>query len=121
MAIPDDHEIRHFLHEQVELWNAGKREEQTALYRRYASEGLTIEYVGQPIGDGWATFNHMWDTFGGKVRVDVALMLVNGVEGACHHLNVRLASGLVNPSIETYRFEEGRLHVRYFYVPQPLQ
>jgi hypothetical protein len=121
MAVPTQDEIRHFLHEQIELWNAGKREEQTALYRRFAADELVIEYIGQPVGDGWQTFNHMWDTFGGKVRVEVELMLVNGSEGACHHRNVRLASGVANPSIETYRFEEGRLFVRYFYVPTPVQ
>jgi len=48
-------------------------------------------------------------------------LLVNGSEGACHHRNFRLASGVVNPSIETYRFEEGRLFIRYFYVPTPVQ
>lgn len=121
MAIPDADEIRRFLHAQIELWNDGKREEQTALYRRYAADGLVIEYIGQPVGDGWATFDHMWDAYGGKVRVEVAQMLVNGNEAACHHLNIRKASGLANPSIETYRFEEGRLFVRYFYVPAPVE
>ncbi len=121
MSIPDADEIRHFLHEQIEMWNEGRREDHAALYRRYATDGLVIEYVGQPVGDGWATFNHMWDAYGGKIRIEIVQALVNGREAACHHLNIRNASGLSNPSIETYRFEDGRLFIRYFYVPAPVE
>lgn len=121
MPIPDPDEIRAFLHDQLELWNAGDRQAHAALYRRYAERELVIEYVGQPVGDGWATFDHMWDNFGGKIRVEAALMLVNGNEGACHHLNIRRGSGLTNPTIETYRFEDGGLYIRYFYAPQPVE
>lgn len=118
MAVPDADEIRRFLHEQLDLWNAGQREEHRSLYRRYAPEELVIEYIGQPVGDGWRTFEQMWDAYGGRVRVEAVEMLVNGNEAACHHLNVRLASGIARPSIETYRFEDRRLLVRYFYIPE---
>jgi hypothetical protein len=115
MAIPSENEIRSFLSQQLEYWNAGKRPEMTALYRKYAAEQLIIEYVGQPIGDGWKTYDHMWDTYNGHVRTDTVQVLVNGNEGACHFNNVRVATGLGNPSIEIYRFDERRLHIRYFH------
>jgi hypothetical protein len=114
MPVPNEDEINDFLHRQLELWNEGKREEQTALYKRYAPKLLTVEYVGSPIGDGWATFEHMWDTYGGKIRVEADLLLVKGCEGACYHRNIRVATGLANPTIELYRFGDGELHVRYF-------
>jgi hypothetical protein len=115
MTIPSQGEIYDFLKQQVALWNAGEREAMTALYRQYAPDGLVIEYVGEPIGDGWQTFEHMWDAYSGKVRSEVIEMLVNGNEGACFLRNLRPASGVANPSIEIYRFEEGRLHIRYFH------
>jgi hypothetical protein len=115
MATPNESEIRDFLTRQVALWNSGNRKEMTDLYRKYARDQLVIEYVGQPIGDGWKTYEHMWDAYGGSVKTDVVEILVNGNEGACSMRNVRVASGLANPSIEIYRFEEGRLHIRYFH------
>jgi ketosteroid isomerase-like protein len=115
MAIPTEKEIKLFLTRQLEYWNARQREEMTALYRKYAQDQLVIEYVGQPIGDGWETYNHMWDTYNGKVRTDVVQVLVNGNEGACHFNNVRVATGSGNPSIEIYRFDDRRLHIRYFH------
>jgi hypothetical protein len=115
MAHIKETEIREFLAQQIEYWNSRQRAAMTALYKKYATNQLIIEYVGQPIGDGWKTYEHMWDTYGGTVRTDVIQVLVNGSEAACHYNNVRLATGLGNPSIETYRFEDGRLHIRYFH------
>jgi hypothetical protein len=115
MAIPDEREIQSFLTQHLQYWNAGQRTEMNALYRRYAQDQLIIEYVGQPTGDGWKTYEHMWDTYGGKVRTDAILVLVNGNEAACHYNNVRVATGIGNASIEVYRFEERRLHIRYFH------
>jgi len=117
MTIPSERDIEEFLRKHIEYWNAGKRPEMTALYRKYAEDQLVIEYVGHPIGDGWETYNHMWDTYGGKVINDVIEVLVNGNEAACYYRNVRLATGLANPSIEIYRFENRRLHIRYFHRP----
>ncbi len=115
MAIPDEREIAAFLTKQLEYWNGKQRKEMTALYRKYAEEKLIIEYVGEPIGDGWMTFDHMWESYNGIVRTDVVQILVNGNEGACHFNNVRVATGIGNPSIEIYKFEEKRLHIRYFH------
>lgn len=115
MAVPTETEIMAFLTEQLALWNAGEREAMTALYRRHAPDGLVIEYVGHPIGDGWAAYNHMWDNHGGKVTAEAQEILVNGNEGACFVRNTRVATGRFNPSIETYRFGDGTLQVRYFH------
>lgn len=117
MAIPDEREIREFMTQQVALWNAGDREAMTQMYRRYAPRELVIEYIGQPIGDGWATYDHMWDAYAGRVRLEIVELLVNGQEAAAFHQNIRVESGLSNPSIETYRFEEGRMVIRYFSRP----
>ena len=116
MSNPSEAEIRAFITGQVAFWNAGERDSMTALYERHAPSGLVIEYVGQPLGDGWATYNHMWDTYAGQVVVEVLEILVNGNEAACSIRNVRTATGLYNPSIETYRFEDGMLHIRYFHA-----
>ena len=120
MPRPTEQEINMFLREHLRFWNAGDRESFTALYRKYAPKMLTIEYVGMPMGDGWATFDHMWDTYNGKVRVDIDTILVNGNEGACHYQNVIVDSGKSNPSLELYRFEDGELHVRYFHQTEAL-
>jgi hypothetical protein len=115
MPIPSEREIRTFLNEHIRLWNACDRDGFTALYEKYAPNGLIIEYVGVPIGDGWAAFNHMWDTYNGKVRVDIDTILVNGNEGACHYDNVDKATEQGSPSLEVYRFGDGKMHIRYFH------
>ena len=120
MPVPSEKEINFFLNEHLRLWNGGDRDGFTALYKKYASNKLTIEYVGIPIGDGWAAFNHMWDTYNGKVRVDIVTILVNGNEGACHYENVIKETGQSNPSLELYRFTDGELYVRYFHQSESL-
>jgi hypothetical protein len=115
MSTYDAEQIRAFLIANIELWNAKDRGGHTDLYRAAAPNGLIIEYVGQPIGDGWATFNHMWDTYNGLFHVDIGEIFVNGNEGACLYHNVLVADGKSNPTIEIYRFDQGKLHVRYFH------
>jgi hypothetical protein len=120
MPVPSEKEIETFLNEHIRLWNACDREGFAALYRKYAPDKLIIEYVGIPIGDGWAAFNHMWDTYNGKVRVEIDTILVNGYEGACHYENVIKESGQSKPSLELYRFGEGELHIRYFHQSEAI-
>jgi hypothetical protein len=112
---PTPAEIDGFLRKQLEFWNASDRAGMEALYRRYAPNGLIIEYVGLPVGDGWEAFAHLWDNYGGHVRTDIKEILVNGVEGACYFHNVHRASGRVSPSLEIYNFGGGKLHIRYFH------
>lgn len=110
-------QIEYFVRKQVELWNALDRPGMTALYRDHAPNGLTIEYVGSPVGEGWKTFDDMWDNYGtGDIRTDIMEVMINGSEAACYFHNVRIASGSYNPSIEIYKFERGNLHIRYFHL-----
>ena len=116
MHVPNMAEtIRSFILQQTEYWNAGNREAFIDLYRSVAPKGLKIEYIGQPIGDGWQALNHMWETYNGLVEVEIGDILVNGNEGACYFRNVLAADGTANSTIEIYRFENDTLHVRYFY------
>lgn len=85
-----------------------------ALYRAMASESLEIEYVGLPRQDGWMVIEEMWDKHNGHFELGVVTTLYNGNEAAVHHHNKIIATGTVIESIETYRFEPGRLSVRYF-------
>lgn len=109
-------EMEYFVRKQLELWNALDRAGMTAMYRQHAPNGLIIEYVGHPIGDGWDTFNHMWDNYGtGEIRTEIKEIIANGNEVACYFHNVRIASGKYNPSIEIYKMQKGVLHIRYFH------
>jgi hypothetical protein len=110
--------IEDFLHGQVACWNAGDKEGFFAHYRRAASAGLDIEYVGQPRRDPWQVLEAMWTQQNPRIRIEVVACIVNGDEAACHHRNL-LREGIGGiETMETYRFTEGRLYVRYF-VAQP--
>lgn len=114
MSSPSQEQILHFLHGQVDAWNAGDRERFFALYREAAPKSLSIEYVGQPPRDGWPVLEQMWAAQNDKVAIEVAATLVNGHEAACHHLNRVKATGAAIKTIELYGFGEGGLSVRYF-------
>jgi hypothetical protein len=110
----DKQAIEDFLHGQVDCWNRGDREGFFAHYRRVAPDGLSIEYVGQPILGSWALLEGMWTQQQPRVRVQVRQCIVSGNEAACHHLNAyREQEGGVE-TIELYRFEAGTLSIRYF-------
>jgi hypothetical protein len=118
MNQPSAAAISAFLVEQYALWNQGKRAELIALFRELAPKGLTIEYVGTPVQDGWKAMDDIWDQHGGHVTIEVVQILVNGNEAAVHALNHHVEKdGRINtrPSIEIYRFAEGTLQIRYFY------
>ncbi|MEH6482978.1 MULTISPECIES: nuclear transport factor 2 family protein [Pseudomonas] len=110
----DKHVIEEFLHGQVECWNNGDKEGFFAHYRQVAPNGLSIEYVGKPQHDAWLTLEGMWAQQQPKIRIDVRQCIVNANEAACQHLNAfREQDGGID-TIETYRFEDGKLFVRYF-------
>lgn len=118
MKAPDGDGIRSFILQRVEQWNAGDKNAFTELYRSFAPNGLRIEYVGEPVREGWATLEDMWDTYNSLVEVELGEVLVNGNEGACYIRNILVEDGMVTPSIEIYRFENGVLHVRCFHRPR---
>lgn len=115
--MPSENEIADFLRLQYRLWNEQRRDELTAAFKAIVPNKLIIEYVGSDPVDGWQALDAMWDQYGGKMRTDIVELIVNGNEAAVHIRNVPLPeqAGASIPSIETYRFDEGSLHVRYFH------
>jgi hypothetical protein len=112
--VPDPGYIETFLIAQTAHWNTGDKQAFFAEYRRVAPDGLTIEYVGRPTQDGWAVLDQMWDQQRAKIRVEPVTKIVNANEAACHIRNVIVGTERAIETIELYRFDAGRLYVRYF-------
>ncbi len=116
-----DADLEAMIRSNYTLWNEGKADELAALFAATGPNGYTIEYVGSPPQDGAAAMAEMWATFGGKCTTEAREVLVNGNEGAAYVLNhLQTDAGtVVLPSLETYKVEGGRLHIRYFHrVPE---
>lgn len=107
-------DIQEFLHGQVDCWNAGDRKSFLHHYRRMSPNGLSIAYAGQPERDPWITLEGMWAQQNSSVRIEVVTAIINGNEAACHHRNCVLDGSRTIDTIELYRFDEGRLDIRYF-------
>jgi hypothetical protein len=119
MATRDSQTIRSFLHQQVELWNAGKKDEMFALYHQIVPGRMTIEYVGIPPLEGWAALEDMWQRFAGKVFIEPKEVMVTGQEAACYHHNTTIGAGTPpRPSIELYKFDGDDVSIRYFHAAQ---
>lgn len=110
----DSTQIIAFLHEQVRAWNAGDKAAFFAAYRAAAPQGLRIEYVGKPEADGWPILENMWEQQAAKFEVEEGLMVPCGQEVACHNRNKVRGTTMVIETVEIYRFEAGRLTIRYF-------
>jgi hypothetical protein len=106
--------IEQFIHAQVRAWNTGDREAFFAAYRAAAPNGLLIEYVGRPASDGWPVLEGMWLQQSAKIEIEEVVAIVNGQEAACHNRNKIRGTTRAIDTIELYRFDHGRLHVRYF-------
>ena len=114
----DKEAIEHFLHSQVQAWNAGDKAGFIGAYRQAAPRGLTIEYVGKPATDGWPVLEGMWSQQSAKIEIEEVVAIVNGSEVACHNRNKVRGTAMAIETIELYRFDDGHLTVRYF-VKQP--
>lgn len=115
---PDGAALRDFIFTQVELWNAGKRTEFLDLYRRTATAGLTLEYVGQQqlAGDAaWQGLAHMWDSYNPQVRLQLVQCFAHGQDAACQFRNLWSATRRHSDGIEVYRLRDGALHARFFH------
>jgi hypothetical protein len=106
--------IERFLHAQAKAWNEADQEAFLAAYRAVAPAGLQIEYVGQPAGEGWAILEAMWVQQSAKIQIEEVALIVNGNEAACHNRNWIRGSQNWIETIELYRFDSGRLQVRFF-------
>ena len=114
MTTVDQATIERFMQGQVACWNGHDKAGFMALYREVAAQSLEIEYVGRPLQDGWFVIEEMWDKHNQQFELGVVTTLYNGNEAAVHHHNKIRGSDVIIESIETYRFEPGRLFVRYF-------
>ena len=110
--------IERFMHGQVAAWNAQDKPAFMALYREFAPLQLQIHYAGrEPQADGWLVIEEMWDKHNAQFRLQVVTTIINGCEAAVHHHNCIIGSDVVLESLETYRFEPGRLSVVYHLKP----
>ncbi len=110
--------IEHFTHGQVAAWNARDKATFMGLYRKVASDGLDVEYVGQSKQrDGWFVIEEMWDKHNGQIQLEVVTTIINGNVAAVHHHNCIAGTDQIIESIETYTFAPGRLAIRYFLKP----
>lgn len=119
MTIVNEASVKHFMHTQVECWNAGDKEGFFGAYRELAPKDLRIEYVGGPAGDGWPILEGMWDQQQPKITIEEVALIVTGNEAAAHNRNRVNGTEMVIETIEQYRFEsDGSVAVRYF-IQQP--
>ncbi|MCD1606444.1 MULTISPECIES: hypothetical protein [Stutzerimonas stutzeri subgroup] len=107
-------DLENFLHAQVTHWNAGDKEAFLDCYRKIATRGLSIEYVGYPSQDPWVALNQMWDQQRDKIRIEIKLAIVSGLEAACHHQNNRVSGEPPSHTLELYKLKDGFLSARYF-------
>jgi hypothetical protein len=107
-------QIEHFLHGQIEAWNAHDKAAFFGLYKAMSPHGLTIDYVGQPPREAWEILETMWAQQNDKITIEVAKTIINGTEAACHHLNKVNGADFAIETIELYAFGDGVLSVRYF-------
>lgn len=108
-------DIENFITSQYQLWSENRVDEMMALFRTIAPNGFTIQYVGEPAIEGEKAMADMIASYAGKIRTELVRLLINGNEAAAVINNIRNESGEVKPSIETYRFENGRMHARYYH------
>ena len=107
-------QIEHFLHGQLEAWNARDKEKFFAHYKAVSPKGLSIDYVGEPPRDPWDILEVMWTEQNHKIDVEAKKVIINGTEAACFHFNHVIGAGFAIETIEIYSFGEGTLSVRYF-------
>ena len=106
--------VEHFLHAQVKAWNDGDKGAFFGAYSAVAPSGLQIEYVGRPAADGWPILEAMWVQQSAKIQIEEVVAIINGNEAACHNRNRVRGTASAIETIELYRFDSGRLQVRYF-------
>ncbi|ALR22017.1 MULTISPECIES: nuclear transport factor 2 family protein [Sphingobium] len=108
-------DIENFITNQYRLWSENRIDEMMDLFRAIAPNGFTIQYVGAPEVEGEKAMADMIAEYAGKIRTDLVRLLINGNEAATVVDNIRNDTEQVIPSIETYRFENGKMYVRYFH------
>ena len=83
---------------------------------------ILLQSLPRYLADGWFVIEEMYDKHNAQIKLEVVATVFNGSEAAAHHRNCIVGTDLVIESIETYRFDAGRLWVRYFLkAPAPSQ
>lgn len=112
-AVPPE-TIERFMRDQVVHWNGHDKAAFMALYREIAPLSLEITYAGRSDqADGWLVIEEMYDKHNAQFRLEVVSTIYGGNEAAVHHHNCIVGTDAIIESIETYRFEPGRLWVCY--------
>jgi len=114
----EEQALRAFLFQQVSHWNAGRKDDFLALYRRTATAGLTLEYVAKQTLTGeaaWAGLEAMWTAYNPLVQLQLVECIVNGHDAACYFRNLRGATQQLSTGIEVYHLHDGALHARFFH------
>lgn len=106
--------IEQFLHAQAKAWNDGDKGAFFGAYSSVAPNGMQIEYVGRPAADGWPVLEAMWGQQNAKIQIEEVVAIVNANEAACHNRNWFRGTQNWIETIELYRFDSGRLQVRFF-------
>jgi 3-phenylpropionate/cinnamic acid dioxygenase small subunit len=106
--------IEQFLHAQAKAWNEADKDAFFGAFRAVAPGGLQIEYVGRPATDGWPVLEAMWALQNVKIQIEEVVAIVNGNEAACHNRNWVRGTDHRIETIELYRFDSGRLQLRFF-------
>jgi hypothetical protein len=115
MIAPSHEDINKFLVEQYRSWNENRFDDMMACFRKIAPNGWTIEYVGQAPIEGEIAMAEMISLYGGKAPTKPITILINGNEAAACVDNSVMDSNASVMSIETYKFADGRMAVRYFH------
>ncbi|MBQ1765360.1 MAG: nuclear transport factor 2 family protein [Aquincola sp.] len=118
MNTPDTATIRRFIVRQSDCWNSGRHADFLALYREFAANSLTIEYVGKSTltGDAaWAGLQSMWDGYARMVKIQPVEIIVNGTSAACYYRNLWTDKAEHSTGIEVYEFGEGTVKLRVFH------
>jgi hypothetical protein len=107
-------QLEHFVHAQVERWNAGDQQGFLDCYRGISPNGMVVDIVGAPEMDAEAALAAMWSTQP-DIRIEIVCAAVIGDEAVTHHRNYRISSGeLSSDTLETYELNDGKLTARYF-------
>ena len=118
MTTIDMGNIQRFMHGQVAAWNAHDKPTFMALYREFAPLQLQFHDAGRAQQtDGWLVIEAIWDKHNTQFWLQVLTTFLNGQEAAVHHHNCIIGSAVVIESLETNRFEPGRLFVVYHLKP----
>jgi hypothetical protein len=119
MAELTPQEIKDFIRQQCERWNAHDKEGYTKLWQSVAPDLISFEDpVGSVPKTGWDLWSDMWDRFNPNSQEQrIEHLTVCGNEAALYFYFRTEQEGEIVESrdIETWTFESGKVYVRAFW------